>query len=76
MLALAFLTVAAATGHAHRPRPPAMIPLTRNEIAHLTAAVLTQPARARHWLGWPAWRRTHQYRARTCHFQRQAAHDP
>ena len=45
MLALAFLTVAAAAEHAHPP-PPGLIPLTRNEIAHLTAALLP-PARPR-----------------------------
>ena len=37
MLALAFLTVAAAAGHA-QPPPPRMIPLTRNEIARLLPA--------------------------------------
>ena len=76
MLALAFLTVAAATEHARRPPPPGMVPLTRSEIAHLAAATITQPARARHWLGWSAWRRAHQHRARTCHYQHQTAHDP
>ena len=37
--------------------PPAagMIPLTRNEIAHLAAVMTTQPARARHQLGWSVW---------------------
>ena len=37
MLAAAFLTVAAAAEHARQPAPPAQIPLTRNEIAHLLA---------------------------------------
>jgi hypothetical protein len=76
MLALAFLTVAAATERASCPPPPGMVPLTRNEIAHLAAAIITQPARTRHWLGWPAWRRRHQHQARTCHYHRQAAHGP
>jgi len=76
MLALAFLTVAAAIERARRPPSPGMVPLTRNEIAHLAAATITQPARARHWLGWSAWRRARQHRARTCHYQRHAAHDP
>ena len=54
-----------------------MIPLTRNEIARLTAAWITQPAGgARHRLRWSAWRRRHQHTARTCHYQHQAAHDP
>jgi hypothetical protein len=54
-----------------------MIELTRNEIAHLAAALLPQPTcdqgyRAR----WSDWRRCHQYTARICHHRRQAAHDP
>ena len=76
MLALAFLTVAAATERAQRPPPAGMVPLTRNEIAHLTAAIITEPARARHRLRWSAWRRTHQHRARSCHYKHQAARDP
>jgi SRSO17 transposase len=71
MLACAFLTIAAATEHA--PVPAGQIPLTRNEIARLFAALIIQPAHdpARR-LHWSAWRRRHQYRARTCHYQRQA----
>jgi len=75
MLALAFLTAAALAEHA-QPPPAGMVPLTRNEIAHLAAVMLTQPAHVRHWLRWSAWRRRHQHRARTCHYRRQAAHDP
>jgi len=73
MLALAFLSIAAATEHACRPPPPGQIPLTRNEIATLFATLVIEPAReTRHRLRWSAWRRRHQYRARTCHYQRQA----
>ena len=76
MLALALLTVAAAAEHA-QPPPQQMIPLTRNEIARLLAA---PGARAghdpRYRLRWSAWRRRHQHTARTCHYQRQAAHGP
>jgi SRSO17 transposase len=72
MLALAFLTIAAA-GHARRPAPADQIPLTRNEIAALFSALLTAPAPAsRHHLRWSTWRRRHQHRAKTCHYQRQA----
>jgi SRSO17 transposase len=67
MLALAFLTIAAATEHARQPAPPGQIPLTRNEIAHLLAT-LTSPARdAQHRLRWSRWRRRHQHRAQACH---------
>jgi hypothetical protein len=46
---------------------------TRNEITRLLATLITRPARdTRHHLRWSAWRRRHQHRARTCHYQRQA----
>ena len=76
MLALALLTVAALAEHA-QPPPAGLIPLTRNEIAHLAAALTIQPAcDACHLLHWSTWRRRHQYTARTCHYRRQAATDP
>jgi len=74
MLATAFLTIAAATEHTCRPAPPGQIPLTRNEIAALFAILVIQPARdTGHRLRWSAWRRRHQHRAKTCHYQRQAS---
>lgn len=77
MLALAFLSIAAMTEHAQHPPPAGMIPLTRNEIAHLTATLIIRSAtEAGHRLRWSTWRRRHQHRARTCHYNRQAAHDP
>jgi SRSO17 transposase len=73
MLASAFLTIAAVTEHARSPEPAGQIPLTRNEIAHLFASLITQPARdTQHRLRWSTWRRRHQHRAKTCHYQRQA----
>ena len=74
MLALAFLTVTAATEHAHPP-PAGQIPLTRNEIAALFSTLIIKPATGTpHRLRWSAWRRRHQHRAKTCHYQRQARH--
>ena len=74
MLALAFLTIAAA---AEQPASAGLIPLTRNEIARLAAA-LTSPSAplSAHQLRWSAWRRRHQHRARTCHYKRQSTKDP
>jgi len=73
MLALAFLTIAAATEHTHHPAPAGQIPLTRNEIAALFSTLVIQPRHdTRHRLRWSTWRRRHQHRARTCHYQRQA----
>jgi hypothetical protein len=76
MLALAFLTIAALTERARRPRPAGMVPLSRNEIARLAATLITRPAGdARHRLRWSTWRRRHQHAAFICHYRRQAAHD-
>jgi SRSO17 transposase len=72
MLALAFLTITAATEHASPP-PPGQIPLTRPEIARLFTALAAQPRHTpQHLLHWSAWRRRHQHRAKTSHYQRQA----
>jgi SRSO17 transposase len=72
MVALAFLTITAATEHTRQP-PPAQIPLTRNEVARLFTALTGQPARdPQHLIRWSAWRRRHQHRAKTSHYQRQA----
>jgi hypothetical protein len=72
MLATAFLTIAAAE-QARSPAPAGQIPLTRNEIAHLLAALIIQPTHdPLHRLRWSSWRRHHQHQARTSHYQRQA----
>jgi len=72
MLALAFLTIAAAAEHT-RPPPADQIPLTRNEIAALFIALIINPGKdAPYRLRWSAWRRRRQHRAKTSHYQRQA----
>jgi SRSO17 transposase len=72
MLALAFLSITAATEHASPP-PEDQIPLTRNEIAALFSALIIEPVKdTRHRLRWSAWRRRRQHRAKNCHYQRQA----
>jgi hypothetical protein len=72
MLALAFLSITAAAEHAHPP-PAGQIPLTRNEIAALFSTLIIKPVTGTpHRLRWSAWRRRHQHRAKTCHYQRQA----
>ena len=77
LLAHAFLTVTAAVEHARTPAPAGHIPLTRNEIGHLFAALLLQPLRTlSHRLHWSTWRRRHQHRARVSHYQRQATREP
>lgn len=74
ILAHAFLSVMAAT----EPPPPGssgLIRLTRNEIRRLLAAMLTPAHGIEHVIRWSTWRRQHQARARTSHYQRQAATD-
>jgi SRSO17 transposase len=75
MPATAFLSIAAATEHTRAPAPAGQIPLTRNEIAALFSTLVIQPGQgARHRLRWSIWRRRHQHRAKTSHYQRQARH--
>jgi SRSO17 transposase len=77
MLAHAFLVVAAVTERSCQPPPSGLIPLTCNEVQHLFAALIARPVTdLGHRLRWSAWRRRHQARARTSHYQRQAAWQP
>jgi hypothetical protein len=70
ILASALLTLAAAAAR-DSTAPPGQIALTRNEIAHLLAALTTRrPALCLHW---SRWRPRHQHRSRLCHYQRQTA---
>jgi hypothetical protein len=73
MLAHAFLTATAAD----QPTPPTntdMIPLTRNEIAHLLAVTLFTPTHPhQHRWDWSAWRRRRQYHAQRHHYHRREA---
>jgi hypothetical protein len=73
MLAHAFLVVAAVTDQARGPALPGLIGLTCSEVQHLFAALVAVPVVAvGHRLGWSAWRRRQQARARACHDRRQA----
>ncbi len=74
MLAHAFL---AAARSQNTPPPEGLIPLTRNEIRHLYVALVLEPAPAATTvLAWSHWRRQHQHRARTCHYQRRSQTPP
>ena len=74
MLAYAFLAVLAATERAHRPAPEGLISLTCNEIHHLFNVLIVKPITSlMHRLHWSTWRRRHQHRARTSHYQRREA---
>jgi hypothetical protein len=72
MLAHAFLVIAALAERARHPAPAGLITVTCNEVQHLFGALVAVPVTdLRHRLRWSLWRRRHQARARTCHYQRQ-----
>jgi hypothetical protein len=74
MLAHALLAVLAATEHIHAPAPAGLIALTCNEIRRLFTIYVIEPGRARACPdAWSRWRRRHQHRARTSHYQHQEA---
>ena len=74
MLAYALFAVLAATERAETPTPQGLIALTCNEIHHLFNTLLIEPIQdLRHRLHWSTWRRRHQHRARTSHYQRRQA---
>ena len=71
MLAHAYLAV---TG-GDRPKSPGsgLIPVTLGEVRRLLAHLITHvPARTAAW-AWSNWRRHHQHRASTSHYQRRQA---
>lgn len=77
MLAHALLAVLAATERTDRPGPTDMIALTCSEIRRLLTQLIVNPARALACpLLWSQWRRRHQHRARTSHYQRQETSRP
>jgi SRSO17 transposase len=77
MLAHALLAVIAAREHTARPAPAGLIALTCNKIRRLFISFVIEPGRALPCpLAWSRWRRRHQHRARTSHYQRQQAAQP
>ncbi|GHD76318.1 transposase [Streptomyces mirabilis] len=76
MLAHAFLVVTVPIERRTTTAPPGLAPLTCGEIQRLFAAFVAQHARdLAHRLSWSHWRRRHQARARTSHYQRQTAQE-
>jgi SRSO17 transposase len=74
MIAHALLAVLAADEHTDRPAPADMIELTCAEIRRLFITLVVEPVRALACpLRWSRWRRRHQHRARTSHYQHQQA---
>ena len=52
------------------PRRDSLIPLTLSEVRRLLAHLITIARSIDHIHQWSTWRRRHQYRARTSHYQR------
>jgi SRSO17 transposase len=76
MAAHALLAVIAANEHANRPAPAGLIALTCNEIRKLFTILVIEPCRTVPYpKTWSDWRRRHQYRAHTSHYQRQSIAD-
>jgi hypothetical protein len=74
MTAHALLAVIAANEHTDRPATAGLIALTCNEIRRLFTVLVVEPHRTRVCpRAWSDWRRRHQHRARTSHYQRQEA---
>jgi hypothetical protein len=74
MLAHALLAVIAAHEHTEPPARVGMIAFTCNEIRRLFTILVIEPARVLACPeAWSGWRRRHQHRARTSHYQRQQA---
>jgi hypothetical protein len=74
MIAHALLAVIAAHKHSTLSPPGGFIALTCNEIRRLFTTYFIEPSRTLPSpQTWPLWRRRHQYRARTSHYQRQEA---
>jgi SRSO17 transposase len=77
MLAYAYLAVLAATERTRQSPPEGLIPLTCNEIHHLFNTLATRPlSDIAHHLSWSTWRRRHQHRAKTSHYQRRTTTQP
>jgi hypothetical protein len=73
VLAHAFLSILAAE-QSEPPDDTDLVPLTRNEIAHLLATAIQKPATptgTQPTLS--TWRRRHQHTAQRCHYRRRQA---
>lgn len=74
MAAHALLAVIAVTEHTDRPGPDGLIALTCNGIRRLFTILGIDPAHHRACpQRWSRWRRRHQHRVHTSHYQRQEA---
>jgi hypothetical protein len=74
MIVHALLAVIAAHEHSTQSALDGLIALTCSEIRRLFTIYVIEPSRTLACpVAWSLWRRRHQYRARTSHYQRQQA---
>ncbi|MFI6578097.1 IS701 family transposase [Nocardiopsis sp. NPDC050513] len=75
MVAYAFVAVCRLAELRRHPVPEWLVALTCNEIARLLHALFASLPDVEHTLAWSVFRRSHQARARACHYRRQAARE-
>ncbi|MCA1835416.1 MAG: IS701 family transposase [Actinobacteria bacterium] len=77
MLAYAYLAVLATIERTRQCPPEGLIPLTCNEIHRLFNTLAIRPlSDIAHHLSWSTWRRRHQHRAKTSHYQQRTTTQP
>ncbi|GAB3748948.1 IS701 family transposase [Nocardiopsis nanhaiensis] len=75
MVAYAFTAVCRLAELRRHPVPEWLVALTCNEIVRLLNALFASVPDVEHVLAWSVFRRSHQARARSCHYRRQAVRE-
>ena len=75
MVAYAFAVVCRLAELGQHPVPEWLVALTCNEIVRLLNALFASVLDMEHVLAWSVFRRSHQARARSCHYRRQAVRE-
>ncbi|WP_017583303.1 IS701 family transposase [Nocardiopsis valliformis] len=75
MVAYAFAAVCRLAELRRHPVPEWLVALTCNEIVRLLNALFACVPDVEHVLAWSVFRRSHQARARSCHYRRQAVRE-
>ena len=75
MVAYAFVALCRLAELGRGPVPEWLVALTCNEIVRLLNALFASVPDVEHVLAWSVFRRSHQARARSCHYRRQAARE-
>ncbi|WP_452444394.1 IS701 family transposase [Nocardiopsis aegyptia] len=76
MVAYAFAVVCRLAELGRHLVPEWLVALTCNEVVRVLNALFASVPDVEHVLAWSVFRRSHQARARSCHYRRQAAREP